>query len=107
MDEKKILSIINKETETNLKIKALKFLREELKDAWIYHASDKWRKGIPDILIIYKGQTIAIELKVGNNKLTQIQKQTLKDIYLAGGESDIFYNMKDLKEYIKNIKKKH
>lgn len=43
------------------------------------------RSGVPDIVACINGDFIAIECKAGNNKPTDLQKQNLELIGLAGG----------------------
>jgi len=60
-------------------------LRREFGDAWVYKTSDRWKSGIPDVLICREGRFFAVELKVGNNKATRIQLYVLEQIKRAGG----------------------
>ena len=59
-------------TETQLKNKVIAWIKKEYPGAWIYKTSDRFTKGIPDILIIINGRLFAIELKVGKNKARYI-----------------------------------
>lgn len=43
------------------------------------------RSGVPDFLICYKGQFIAVECKAGDNKPTALQLRELKAIEDTGG----------------------
>jgi hypothetical protein len=43
------------------------------------------RSGIPDIIVCYRGQFIAIECKAGFNKTTPLQDKELAAISTAGG----------------------
>lgn len=72
-------------TETQFKTKVVRLLKSELEDAFIYHPSDKWVSGIPDLLILYRGVFAAIELKVGRNKTSKLQDVILAKIAKAGG----------------------
>ena len=42
-------------------------------------------RGVPDILMCYKGRFIAWELKVGKNKASDLQQFHLESIRKAGG----------------------
>ena len=72
-------------SETRLKEKVLAMLKKEFRGAWIYKTSDRWKSGIPDILVCKEGRFFAVELKVGNNKATRLQLYVLKQIKRAGG----------------------
>ena len=50
-------------------------------------------KGTPDILACYKGLFIAIETKVGNNRLEPAQKIIRKRIIEAGGIHVVPYSL--------------
>lgn len=78
-------------SESQFKTRAVRYLKAHLPGAWIYHPSDKWISGIPDLLILWRGTFAAIELKVGRNKATELQKHTLLRIQSAGGYTAICY----------------
>lgn len=48
--------------------------------------------GIPDILVCYKGVFIGMELKVGNNKPSELQKVKVDFIRKAGGVGAILWD---------------
>lgn len=97
-------------TESQFKSKVVKKLKEQLADAWIYHPSDKWVSGVPDLLVLYKSVFAAIELKVGRNKATKLQDIILARISKAGGmtwvvtESGDGLGMAHIKTIIATIK---
>jgi len=70
--------------ETQLKTKAVALLKKEL-GCWVYHPSDKFVSGIPDIFVLYKGVFAAIELKVQKNPASKLQVITLAKIQRNGG----------------------
>lgn len=72
-------------SETRFKCRAVNLIKRELPEAWIYHPSDKWVSGIPDIFILYKGVLGVIELKVDRNTTSRIQDVVLARIAKAGG----------------------
>ena len=45
------------------------------------------RSGIPDIIVCYRGQFIAVECKSGFNKTTPLQDKELAAISTAGGST--------------------
>lgn len=71
------------------------------------HGGPYQRAGIPDILGVYKGKFIGIEVKRPSTKgnLSALQKLTLAQIKAAGGIAFSCYDIpslkRNLKEYIK------
>ena len=72
-------------TESQFKTKCVSVLRRELADAFVYHPTDKWISGIPDLFVLYRGVFAAIELKVKKNPASKLQVITLARIQKAGG----------------------
>ncbi len=62
-----------------------KLLAELNKFGWFYKATDRIKAGIPDVLGVYQGQFFVIEIKVGYNKATPLQKYTMEQITASGG----------------------
>ena len=79
--------------ESRFKCAAVKAIKKELPGVWVYHPSDKWNSGIPDLLILWEGQFAAIELKVGRNKATALQMVVLGRIHDAGGFTAVCYDL--------------
>lgn len=53
---------------------------------WYYHPSDRYRKGVPDILMCFFGQFVAIELKKDKSiGPTKLQQHNILEINNAGG----------------------
>ena len=71
-------------TELQLKTKIVKYLRG-IEGIWFYKAADNFTAGIPDIIICDHGNFVALELKVGKNKLSKIQQFVGAQIILARG----------------------
>jgi len=44
------------------------------------------KKGIPDIIGIYKGRFISIEIKIGSDRQSEEQKEREEEIKEAGGQ---------------------
>ena len=64
---------------------------------------DRYNVGIPDLLGCYAGKFFAIELKIKNNKPTELQKVRLQEIETAGGVQGVAYNWGDVKEILKKV----
>ena len=57
-------------------------------------------RGVSDILCCYKGQFIAIELKVGKNQPTKLQSHFIKKIIETGGKGAICRCLDEVKNVI-------
>jgi len=89
-------------SETKLKEKVLSLLKKEFRDAWVYKTADRWKSGIPDILVCRGGRFFAIELKVGNNKATRLQLHVLKQIKRAGGRVAVCRSVDQVRNLLNN-----
>ena len=58
------------------------------------------RAGEPDITGCHKGKHFEIEVKVGNNKLTEIQLQRLREWADTGAKTFVAYKLYDVTEKI-------
>lgn len=87
-------------TESQLVIK----IKQYLKDKGAY-VEKIWgggfqSAGIPDIIACYKGRFLGIEVKVGNNKPSEIQLVKLKRINDADGVGVVVWSLEEVKELI-------
>lgn len=83
--------------ETKFKVKILARLKE-IPGLWYTKVQMVSVRGVPDILICYKGQFIAMELKTDSGKLDPLQGHVLKNIAKAGGTAIVVtpHNVKDV-----------
>jgi hypothetical protein len=88
-------------SEKKLKEKVLAMLKREFPDAWVYKTADRWKSGIPDVLICSRGRFFAAELKVGKNGATRLQRYTLEQIKRAGGCAAVCCSVDRVRELIK------
>jgi hypothetical protein len=73
-------------TESQFQAKLLRALRAHpaLKDAEVWKMSDRFRRGVPDVVIVMpNGRVTWWELKVAPNKLTKIQSYYLTKLRLS------------------------
>ena len=63
------------------------------------------RAGVPDLLICYKGQFIALELKAPNGRVSKLQEVNINKINNAGGVAMALYpkNFEEFKNMIESI----
>ena len=87
-------------SEKRLKEKVLRMLKSEFRDAWVYKTSDRWRSGIPDILICHKGCFVATELKAGRYKATKLQRYVLEMIRRAGGRAAVCRSVDEVRNLL-------
>lgn len=75
-----------------------KYLKEI--GAYTIKTSDKFTSGIPDLIIIYKGRTIFVEVKTYKGIVSPIQTYTISQILNHGGESYIIRDLESLKKIL-------
>ena len=63
----------------------------------IYRTAPK--KGISDILCCYRGQLIAIEIKIGSDRLSPEQEGFLENISAVGGNSCVARDFEGFKKW--------
>ena len=68
---------------------------------WKEHGGEYGTAGIPDIIVCYRGRFLAFEAKVGKNKPTVLQEQTIRKILRAGGYALVVRSVEEVKEIIK------
>ena len=85
--------------ESYLKNSVVTWIRKNFPGAWVYHPTDRFRAGIPDLLICINGRLFAIELKVKSNKPTKLQSYVLRRIREAGGVSGVCRSLDDVKQF--------
>lgn len=86
---------------TVLKNKIIGYLKRNYRDCFVYPASDKWYKGIPDIYFLHNGVAHHFELKVLPDKPTKLQLYTIERIKSAGGIGGVCYSLDDVKDLLK------
>lgn len=74
--------------ETKFKVKVQEKLKQ-VPGLWNVKIQQVALRGIPDLLICYKGMFYAWELKTSTGKLDSLQEHTLNNIKQAGGTSRV------------------
>ena len=69
--------------------------------------ADRHNSGISDFLLCIGGTFVAVELKIGANKPTALQKQFIKEINEAGGITGVAWNWGDFKKIVNPVLKLH
>ena len=68
----------------------------------VYRKSKTAMPGVSDLLGIYKGRFLAIECKVGSNKLSPEQNRFLCQVIEHGGIAMVVYSIKDLESWMRD-----
>ena len=69
-------------------------------DIAFYKASDRYQKGISDIIACVGGIFVAIELKADDGEATPHQNLFIKYIIKTGGIGGVAYTLKEVKELV-------
>lgn len=81
--------------ETRLKEQVLRWLKTQ--KVWVYKTSDRYRSGIPDLLIVKYGHLFAIELKAKDGVVSKIQEHTLKELSEYGAITGVCRTLQEVK----------
>ena len=95
------------QNEIDFKQRAANAIKEEYgQEVWYYLPSDRFRKGVPDIILCFFGYFVAIELKMPTSRKIEgsaIQKYNLAKIESANGFSFVATDMRSVMEGLRNI----
>lgn len=93
-------------TETQLKIKVLRMIKEEFPDVWCYKTNDLTHSGIPDLLMCQGGHLRAVELKRPGYNYTfskgwPLQRYFLNRINASGGKAIVARSVEEVRNFLK------
>lgn len=65
------------------------------------------KSGVPDLLVLYKGMLIAVEIKTPDkrNNVSDLQKYNLDEITRHGGHAYVACSLNEVKEIISQVDK--
>ncbi len=66
----------------------------------MYCPADRWKSGIPDLLLCVNGLFLAMELKTPTGRVAPIQDATLNKIRFAGGWAWVIRSVKELDDVV-------
>ena len=90
--------------EKNLQSRIIKYLRE-LEFCWVIKYNGNYR-GAPDLIILYKGNFIGVELKrPKKHKISEWQLKQKEKIEKCGGHHYFVTSLKEIKSIIKIYEK--
>ncbi len=87
--------------ETKIKNQCHAFLKKH--NIFHFKLSDKWYGGIPDILILWHGEAIWVELKTEKGVLSEIQKWTISQLQTQGCMVYVVRSVQQLEEILRGI----
>ena len=63
------------------------------------------KSGIPDLLVLYKGKFIALEVKIPDkkNNVSDLQEHNINEIIKNGGLAFVVWELNQVKEIIKGL----
>lgn len=73
-------------------------------DVHFYKASDRYHKGVSDVIICVRGIFVGAELKASKNKATPHQKLFISMIKTAGGVGGVCYTLADVKALVEEAR---
>ena len=90
-------------TEQVIQKSIIKYLKTKAYVVKIVSAS---KSGIPDLLVLYRGMLIAVEIKTPDkrNNVSDLQKYNLDEITRHGGHAYVACSLNEVKEIIEGIK---
>jgi len=88
-------------TESQLKSKVKKMIREEFPDVWAQKICDRFTSGLPDMFLCCWGIFVVMEGKTPQNKKKNpLQDYTLERIRRAGGVAGKYHNVEEARQMI-------
>lgn len=85
--------------ETQLEAPITKKIMKTLKamGAFCYktHGAADSQRGLPDIVVCYRGRFMGLEVKRSGRRATPLQAHTLEQIKLAGGVASVVYSVEE------------
>jgi len=83
---------------THRVIEHLRKLKREGEPCWWLkiHGGPLQHAGVPDLLIVYHGVALFVELKAPGKKPTRLQLETMRRIKAAGGRAIVIDKLDDL-----------
>lgn len=93
---------MSKKEETRIQADIIDYLN--FRRVWNFRYQAQVNKfGLPDIIAIYKGYFLGLEVKTKTGKATDLQLRTLESIRKAGGYAELVTSVDDVKELLNKI----
>ena len=92
--------------ESSLTTKVKKWLGEQ-PDVFFYKASDRYQKGVSDIIACVGGTFVAMELKAKNGTATPHQKLFIAEVIKAGGIAGECFTLHEVKVLVAKARRRN
>jgi Holliday junction resolvase len=92
-----------KKAESLIVGKIIKAIKHRYPDAYVRKLSDRFTRGLPDIICVIRGVFICIEVKTAVGKAAKIQEQEMDEIRRGGGWPILARSAEDALNYIWEI----
>lgn len=91
--------------ESRLSRKVLRYLSSLSPEVWAFkvHGSNMQLSGIPDIMGVSKGLAFGIELKVGKNQPSPIQKLRIRELREAGALVSLAFSLEEVADLMEDL----
>lgn len=88
--------------ENVLQRKIQKYLKANLPNSvvWKNHGNQYSVIGLPDIMCVFNGKILCIEVKIPGNQPTKLQEVTLKKMSEAGAITGVAYSIEDVQNIL-------
>lgn len=90
--------------ESNIQAEILRYLKS-LENLYFFKTITCNKKGVPDIIICYKGRFVSIECKTKFGKLSSLQEFNREEIYKANGNYLLARSLEEVKDYFDKLSK--
>jgi hypothetical protein len=83
----------------------LKDLKRTGKRIWFskLHGGPMQKAGLPDLIVLYRGVFLAIEIKRPGGKATPLQLHTLAEMEKAGAQTIVASSVEDVAGFIRSV----
>lgn len=85
--------------------KYLDRLREQGEPLWYMkvHGGVLQRRGVPDLLIVFHGHALFVELKTPGRQPTRLQAHVMAQIEKAGGSANVVHSVAEMQDFLREV----
>jgi len=73
--------------------------------AFCRKVSAEGSRGLPDLLVIYRGEVLLAEIKTPTGRLSKLQEITIERIKQAGGRAEVWRSVADAERFIRETER--
>lgn len=104
--DKKLLSDQKRYKQEATLTRKVKNWLEVQPDIAFYKASDRYNKGVSDLILCVSGIFVGVELKAENNTASPHQKLFISMVIQAGGVGGVCYTLGEVKTLVEEARRK-